>query len=479
MSRPKRVMIAGGGTGGHVFPGLAVAEALKRVRRDCEIRFVGTDRGLENKVIPGAGFDLWTLPVRGMPRRPGLAQLNAAVQFVRSLVITFAWFTKWRPDVILGTGGYVSAPPIVVGRLFRIPILLQEQNAVPGAVNRLLSRLATEVHVNFAGARRFFRRRDHLRLSGNPLRPGLLAGSRNRAYERFGLSPKRQTVVVLGGSAGASSINRAIADAASKIETREPLQFLVQSGESDLAWMRERLETCPFPAKVLAFVNQIDDAYTVADVIVCRAGAMTVSEVAATGVPAIFVPYPYATDNHQRLNAEEMVDRGAALMILDAELDGDRLAAELQTLIRDPIRRRRMASSARGSARFDAADVIASALLARIPEPRADEAAAGDEDRAARGASDNGKHRGRGDGRGRDRRQRGSRASPSRGGSGDARSRSSRARSKPKADEARTADRAPNAESTKDAAGRDTAGGQRGPRRRRRGRRRSKPAERD
>lgn len=369
MAKPRRVMIAGGGTGGHVFPGVAVAESLKRRCRDCEVRFVGTDRGLEAKVVPKSGFELWTLPVRGLPRRPGVAQLSALFQFVRSLVITGRWFARWKPDVVLGTGGYASAPPIIIGTLFRVPIVLQEQNAVPGAVNRFLSRFATEVHLNFAGARRFFRRRDHLRLSGNPLRSGLLSGSRNRAYERFKLSSHRLTIVVLGGSAGASSINRAIADAASTLATGESVQFLIQSGQRDLQPMREKLESSPFPCVVHAFINEIDDVYTIADVIVCRAGAMTVSEVAACGVPAIFVPYPYATDNHQRLNAEEMVDRGAAVMVLDAELDGDRLASELQVLIRDPARRRRMASSARGSARFDAADVIASAMVALMPQP--------------------------------------------------------------------------------------------------------------
>ncbi len=358
----KRVLIAGGGTGGHLYPGLAVASLLRGRHRDLEIRFVGTARGLESRVVPKEGYPLQLLPVRGMPRKFGTDQIRALLGFARSLVIVWRGFLKWRPDVILGTGGYVSAPPIIVGRLMRIPILLQEQNAVPGAVNRLLSRYADEVHLNFAVARRHFRRRDHLRLTGNPLRASLLAGNRQRAYHRFGFSPTRQTVFALGGSWGAHTINEAIVGALERFPLDLEVQFLMQTGRRDVGWVRRRVERLPMTTSVHAYLNRIDDAYTVADLIVCRGGAMTLSEVTASGIPAIIVPYPHAIHNHQELNAQELVDRGAAILIRDADLSPVRLADEIVKLLGDPRQLRRMGANAHGSARFDGAERLADAI---------------------------------------------------------------------------------------------------------------------
>jgi len=364
----KRVVIAGGGTGGHVYPGLAVAQVLRQRHRDLEITFMGTERGLEAQVVPKEGYDLKLLPVRGLPRQFSRAQISALIAFLKSVFITWRFLLRWRPEVILGTGGYVSAPAIVAGRALRIPIVLQEQNAVPGAVNRMLSRLATEVHLNFAGARRHFRRRDHLRLTGNPLRPGLLTGNRARAFRHFRLRPDRRTIFSLGGSHGAHSINEALVDAIRRVPRSANIQFLIQTGKADLAWMQDRLSDAPVPVSCHAYLNNVDDAYTIADLVICRAGAMSLSEITASGIPAILVPYPHATDDHQVQNASELVDLGAAVMILDSDLSGERLVKEIQTLITDPARLRRMASSAHGSAKFGGAEKLADAMTALATE---------------------------------------------------------------------------------------------------------------
>lgn len=367
------MLIAGGGTGGHLFPGLAVAQVIKKQHRNVEVRFLGTDRGIESRVVPREGFELMTVPVRGIPRRGVLAQVGAAWAFVRSLYATWRHFSRWRPDVILGTGGYASAPAIVVGRLMRIPVVLQEQNSVPGLVNRWLSRFATEVHVNFAGSRIHFKRRDHLRLTGNPLRPGLHRGNRQRAFKRFGLLPERRTVVVIGGSRGAHRLNDAVAGALAELPRTMEIQLLIQTGREDYEAIKARVEGGPFPVSVHAFLNNVEDAYTVADLIVCRAGAMTLSEITACGIPSILVPYPHATNNHQEANAREMVDRGGSVMILDAELTASRLAAELSDLLGDNLKLRRMATNAHGSARYEGAERLAAALAALAPDREGEE----------------------------------------------------------------------------------------------------------
>ena len=365
----ERVLIAGGGTGGHLYPGLAVAEVIKSKHRDTDIRFAGTERGLEAKVVPRAGYPLEFLSVRGMPRGIGFGFIPWSIAFLKSLLQCRGLFKEWRPDVILGTGGYASAPPVMVGRMMGIPVVLQEQNSVPGIVTRKLSRYANEVHLNFPGARRFLSRRDHLKLTGNPLRPGIIEGNRRRALKSFGLEEKRRTVLVLGGSHGASTLNRALVGAVGEFPSDRPYQFLVQTGASDHDEVKRVLAETPFPAAVHAFLTDMHDAYALADVVVCRAGAMTLSEIAACGLPSVLVPYPFATDDHQTQNAQEIVDRGAAVMVADGELDGDRLAKELQRLLGNPNRLRRMASLARGSARYGGADRLADAIIAYGAQP--------------------------------------------------------------------------------------------------------------
>lgn len=381
MTTLRRVLIAGGGTGGHLYPGLAVAHELRRRDDETEVFFVGTKRGLEARVIPGEGFRLELLPVRGMPRK-GPGQTGAWFAFFRSVVKTLGICIRRRPDVILGTGGYVSAPAVLVGWLLRIPVVLQEQNAVPGAVNRSLSRFAREVHLNFAGARRYFERRDHLRLTGNPLREELFSANRTEAFRRFDLDPGRRTVLVLGGSRGARSINRAVVDAIGRIPNDRHYQFLIQCGTDDLDEVTKGVARSGLPCRVEPYLPDIDDAYAIADLVVCRAGAMTLSEITACGLPAILVPYPHATDDHQTRNAEEIVDRGAALLVSDEELEGERLARELDKLLSDGGRLRRMAASAHGSARYGGAATVADALAALVHPPRGGDLDEGDDDEA-------------------------------------------------------------------------------------------------
>jgi UDP-N-acetylglucosamine--N-acetylmuramyl-(pentapeptide) pyrophosphoryl-undecaprenol N-acetylglucosamine transferase len=359
-----KVMIAGGGTGGHVFPGIAVAEELRRSRKDADILFVGGSRGLEAVAVPEAGFRFRTILTRGFPRRQWwrwpFVTLANVVGFFQALWIV----ATERPDVVLGTGGYVSGPVSVAAWLMRRPLLIQEQNSIPGVTNRWLARIADEVHLSFVEARSYFSRKDHLKVSGNPIRAYVLSGDRKTALAEFKLVPGTPTLFVFGGSRGAHRINEAALDAMRRLKGRVDVQWILQTGREDFAWAQETVDKEQLPARVVPFLNRIHLAYAAADLVVCRSGAMTLAEIAACGVPAILVPYPYAAHDHQAVNASNLVDRGAAAMILDSDLTGERLAKEIAHWLSDRQGLSQMSANARRFARPDAAEKIARSIVA-------------------------------------------------------------------------------------------------------------------
>ncbi len=357
-----KVLIAGGGTGGHVYPGIAVAEELARHRKDADILFVGTRRGLEAQVVPEAGFRIRYTSSRGLPRRAWWRWPAAVVANVAGFVQALAILRQEKPDVVLGTGGYVSGPVILAAWMMRRPVVLQEQNSVPGLANRWLAQIADEVHLSFVEARSYFRRKDHLKVTGNPIRSHILSGDRATALQEFGLTPGQPTVFVFGGSRGAHRINEAALDAMRRLKGRVNVQFILQTGREDHDWARAIVEQEQLPAKVLPFLRRIHQAYAAADLVVCRSGAMTLAEIAACGTPAILVPYPHAAHGHQVVNAGNLVDRGAAAMVLDQELNGERLAREIAHWLSDRQALSRMSANARTFARPDAAERIVRSL---------------------------------------------------------------------------------------------------------------------
>jgi len=359
-----RLIVTGGGTGGHVFPGIAVAAAVRRLAPDAEILFVGTAHGLEAKAVPEAGFDFRAIPAHGLlgnrlVRLPSIAWTTA-----RGLVRALAIVRRFRPDVLFATGGYVSGPVALAGRLLGRPLVLQEQNSIPGLTNRWLARFAREVHLSDPAARPFFTKRGNLKLSGNPIRREVLQGDPAAARREFDLQPGHVTILVLGGSQGARSINRAVVGAVRALaEKRRDVQFIVQTGRRDHRWVARRLEGVSVPVRVRPFIARMGDAYSLADLVVSRAGATTLAEIAGCGRASILVPFPHATHNHQEHNARSFVEVGAASMILDRDLNGARLAAEVAKLIDTPRKLREMSTNALRRARPQAAEKIAAALL--------------------------------------------------------------------------------------------------------------------
>lgn len=342
------MIVAGGGTGGHLFPGLAVAEALA-VQREAEVMFVGSAYGLEARAIPPTRFPFRPLRVRGLRGRGVRGVLQSAAHLPLALLQSWRIIASFRPTLVLGLGGYGSVPVAVAAWLRCVPLVLMEQNARPGLANRVLARLARKVCTTYAESAPFFPAGKAVH-TGNPVRQ--LRCDQQPAPDQF-------TIFAFGGSQGAHAINRAMVDAVPLIRYQVPhLRIVHQTGAADAQWVRQRYQEMGADAQVLEFVHDMGKAYGRADLVVCRAGASTLAELTAMAKPAVLVPYPFAADDHQRRNAEIMRDRGAAEMILNAELSGERLAARVLPLIREPQRLRQMGEAARSLAVPDATDRV-------------------------------------------------------------------------------------------------------------------------
>ncbi|MDR7483798.1 MAG: undecaprenyldiphospho-muramoylpentapeptide beta-N-acetylglucosaminyltransferase [Armatimonadota bacterium] len=366
-----RVAIAAGGTGGHLFPGLAIAEALRRQSPGIEVMFIGGHR-LESRLVPQEGWPFRTIAGRGLPSRPGWRTVAALASSTRGGWQALRLLWAWRPDVVVATGGYVCAPVGAAAVLLGLPLVLQEQNLSPGLANRVLARWARWVSVPHEDAASRWRAR-RVEVTGVPLRTRAVWGDRRRGMSRWGLEEGRVTVLVVGGSQGAHSLNRAVCRTADLLMDESGLQILHQTGPEHLHWVREaigRREHVGPPALrhvAVPFLDPIGDAYAAADLVLCRAGASTLAEVTAWGLPAIVVPYPHAARAHQEENAAVLVRAGAAVPLADSDLDGTRLADLLGILVRDASRRAAMAAASRTLGRPGAADVVAGLVLALGP----------------------------------------------------------------------------------------------------------------
>lgn len=352
-----RVVIAGGGTGGHLFPGLAVAQEFKRRDATAEILFVGSDVGIESRVLPREGFPLETLPIKGIKGRGvrGLIQAlwGIPVSLFRSLRIT----KRFRPECVIGVGGYASGPFILAGKIKGIRCAIMEQNLRPGLTNLILARLVDRIFTAYEGSVAYFPRFKVLR-TGNPVRWRTLP--RVEEQESF-------TLLVFGGSAGARRINLRVVEALERLKELGPkIRIIHQTGEADFASIKAAYSSLPLKVEILPFIQEMDQAYARAHLVVCRAGATTIAELTAFGKPAILVPYPYAAYDHQRLNAQALKEWGAAEMILDRELSGENLASVIKTLYLDRERLKTMGEAARRLGKPEAAERIVDECYALV-----------------------------------------------------------------------------------------------------------------
>jgi UDP-N-acetylglucosamine--N-acetylmuramyl-(pentapeptide) pyrophosphoryl-undecaprenol N-acetylglucosamine transferase len=350
------VVIAGGGTGGHVYPGLAVARALMAQVPDARISFAGTARGLEARVVPQEGFELDVIRSAGLKGKSLVARLRGAALIPAGLLDAWRLLSRRRPHVVVGVGGYSSGPVVLLAAMRGMATMVLEQNAVPGLTNRSLAPFVRAAAVTYDGTLSYFRGRGFV--AGNPVRPEFLRG----AGDTPGAShPPR--VLTLGGSQGAHAINVAMVAAAPELVRRCPAVAIVhQTGARDHAWVRDQYAAAGIPARVAPFLDAVAGEMMAADVVVSRAGATTLAELAALGRPAVLVPLPTATDDHQRKNAQVLCGGGAAVMVEQHDLDAH-LANAVSDLLADPARRDAMSVAMRRFAQPEAASRIVTRLL--------------------------------------------------------------------------------------------------------------------
>ena len=351
-----RVLIAGGGTGGHLYPGIAVARELLKRNGATVVSFVGTASGIEARIVPREGFPLDLIHVAGMKRKSVLQRVRGLLLLPVAAIDAWRVISRRRPDVVIGVGGFASGPVLACAAMRGFPTLVLEQNALPGLTNRLLAPVVRAAAVNFEAALRFFPKTGFV--AGNPVRPEFL--STTEANDADDKPRDAARVLIVGGSQGAHAINMAMVEAAPRLAAaRQRVAITHQTGERDVDVVRTAYERAGLEARVEAFLYEVHREMRAADVVICRAGATTLAEVSALGRPSILVPLPTATDDHQRKNAAVLANAGAAIVVDERELDGARLANEVAALAGDRPRREQMGVAARRLARPDAAERIA------------------------------------------------------------------------------------------------------------------------
>jgi UDP-N-acetylglucosamine--N-acetylmuramyl-(pentapeptide) pyrophosphoryl-undecaprenol N-acetylglucosamine transferase len=362
---PLRFIISGGGTGGHIFPAVAIANELRRRLPDAEILFVGANGRMEMTRVPDAGYKIVGLDISGLQRRLTPQNLLFPMKVFRSVRKAGKLIEEFRPDAVVGVGGYASAPVLLAATSRAIPSLIQEQNSYAGLVNKLLAKRVSKICVAYEGMERFFPKAK-LVITGNPVRAEIADGNRAEAQRFFGLDPAKKTLLVIGGSLGARTLNHTTVAALPHLQ-EAGVQLLWQTGK--LYFSEAQQLVAPYAAaglQALEFIKRMDLAYAAADVVISRAGALSVSELCLTGKACILVPSPNVAEDHQTKNALALVSKGAAVLITDEHATA-RLYDEALRLLADPARQQQLSTRVRELARPLATAAIVDELLALIP----------------------------------------------------------------------------------------------------------------
>lgn len=357
-----RLIITGGGTGGHLFPGIAIAESVLKKFDAGKVLFIGTGRQIDARTLAGRGFETAAIVAHGLKGKSFLKRLQALVELPFSVVSAGLLIHRFRPDLVFGVGGYVTWPVVVAARIMGVPTCIHEQNSIPGLANRWLGKLTDRIFVSLPGSEKYFPAARTI-LTGNPVRPELL--------DQAGREKKREdkvTILVLGGSQGAHRVNELVVGAIAglPVDKRQKIRLIHQTGASDEGWVKGQYEIHDVEAEVAAFFNDMGRIYGQADFLVSRAGATTLAEITSLEKAAILIPYPYAADDHQVENARYLVEGGAAVMFVERQLTEEKLGREMLDLVENQSRRRQMGEAAGKLAKTEALDSILNQCLALV-----------------------------------------------------------------------------------------------------------------
>jgi UDP-N-acetylglucosamine--N-acetylmuramyl-(pentapeptide) pyrophosphoryl-undecaprenol N-acetylglucosamine transferase len=357
-----RILFAGGGTGGHLIPAINIANALRAKLGDAEFLFVGIKGGMEKEIVEKNGYTIQEIEVVGLKRN-----LTGMVDFSKKIMRAFSQADKvvraFGPEIVIGTGGYLSAPVVLAGKRRRARVLIQEQNIFPGLATRFLARFADKICLAFDGSKRYLQGVRNLVVTGNPLRNDLVLPKGNGYLNEFGLKAGLKVLFVTGGSRGAQSLNEGILQFIKDGNLPDNWQILWQTGQDKHDNVAKELEHLQFSGVIQPFIHSMPEAYSVADLMVCRAGAMTLSELLVLGMPALLVPFPHATANHQMKNAMDLKNKGAVEVIADNEVKTERFSRLLSGLIRDEARRKLLSENAAKLGNKKGAEAITEEIL--------------------------------------------------------------------------------------------------------------------
>jgi len=363
-----KVIISGGGTGGHIYPGISLAYEIKDRDIRNDILFVGTERGMEAKLVPREGFKMVKIKARGIQRKICFGNLTAMLIFLVSLFQSYKIIKKYKPDIVIGTGGYVSGSVVLMAAILAIPTFIHEQNVIPGITNKFLSRITRATFLSFNQSKEYFSNKVKLIFTGNPIRFKSIKSGTDREYKKFNLDSSKKTILVLGGSKGAAAINRAVLRGIDLIKEviKNDWQILLISGKDDYDNMREMVRENHKIFSVAPYLYDIEKAYSLADLVICRAGATTLAEIGAYGLPVILIPYPYATHDHQEINAKILERGGAAILILEKDLSGEKLSRTLLDLLKNKNKLEMMAERSKTFSNVNSAKKIVDYILSYI-----------------------------------------------------------------------------------------------------------------
>jgi len=343
-----KVLIAGGGTGGHINPGLAIAKHIKQQEPLAEITFVGTKKGLETKLVPREGFILETITVRGFKRKLSFDTVLAVKELLQSFFEAAKLIKRIKPDVVIGTGGYVCGPVLYVAAKKGIPTLIHESNAYPGVTNRLLAKYVSYVAISFIDSKKYFKDSEKLIHTGNPVRQELLKANKLEVIKQLDIASDKPLIVVMGGSRGARKINETVALMLNN-NFKGEFNIIFSTGEEQFEGVNSSIkidDKYKKMVKVVPYIYDVEKVYVASDLMICRAGAITISELQTMGIPSILIPSPYVTANHQEHNARSLEKDGGAVVILENELNADILYKQICNLISNRNELKKMAESA-------------------------------------------------------------------------------------------------------------------------------------
>lgn len=351
-----RILVTGGGTGGHIYPALAFIRYVQKIQPDSEFLYVGTHRGLENKIVPETGISFKTIKIQGFKRKLSFENIKTVQLFIESIKRSKEILREFKPDVVIGTGGYVSGSVVYAAARMKIPTIVHEQNSVPGITNKFLSRFADKVGICFPDAAQYFPESKTV-LVGNPRAQEVVTSGKSEVLEQYDLLPDIPTVLIFGGSQGALKINQAVIQALPQFSQKE-YQVLYASGDRYYNEISEKFDVGKISRNLSLqpYIKNMTDVMANVDLLIARAGATSIAEFTALGLPGILIPSPYVTNDHQTKNAQSLVNAGAVKMIADADLTGDKLVEAVDEIMNDSEKRERMAKASRQEGIPDAAE---------------------------------------------------------------------------------------------------------------------------